>query len=447
MATTQNPNAFKDTIDFLLDSDSGKGGYFDGRYLMRHKNEDDDKFTDRLKNSTYTNFVAEIVDIYMGFLWKQSPSRADVSPEYVDFMANADGKGGKIDAVLAKYQRMAIVSGTVFIIVDRPKDIGTTRANQKLPFLRFRTKNQLVEEKKDDLGVWTSVTFSEKVNGETFYRTFTTTQWVVSKDQAMSEIVDQGEHPVGQVPVVALHSVEPADDDSSIGAALSYKLAVLNWLHYNLESELRELERKQTFAILAFPVADSNEREKLRSGTLVIGASNGLIYDPTGGGKPEFIAPPPEPANHYVARKEAIEKLIYKVANLDFVGGVQKAGVSMAFEFQQCNSALRKVAELCETTERNIKTIFDAWLGKTESPGSIAYNNDFNMADLAVTIATAMDALSLNIGMEFDRAIKKQTAKVLVGNDASPDVMKAIDDEIDAGGDVYGDRLAQQAGL
>jgi len=121
--------------------------------------------------------------------------------------------------------------------------------------------------------------------------------------------------------------------------------------------------------------------------------------------------------------------------------------VSMAFEFQQCNSALRKVAELCETTERNIKTIFDAWLGKTESPGSIAYNNDFNMADLGVTIATAMDALRLNIGMEFDRAIKKQTAKVLVGNDASPDVMKAIDDEIDAGGDVYGDRVAQQAGM
>jgi hypothetical protein len=51
------------------------------------------------------------------------------------------------------------------------------------------------------------------------------------------------------------------------------------------------------------------------------------------------------------------------------------------------------------------------------------------------------------MGSEFDKAIKKRLAKQILGNDTSPTVMQAIDDEIDAGGDIYGNRVAQQAGL
>ena len=53
----------------------------------------------------------------------------------------------------------------------------------------------------------------------------------------------------------------------------------------------------------------------------------------------------------------------------------------------------------------------------------------------------------MQLGSEFDKAIKKRTAKQILANDVSPDVITAIDAEIDAEGDIYGNRIAQQAEL
>jgi hypothetical protein len=79
--------------------------------------------------------------------------------------------------------------------------------------------------------------------------------------------------------------------------------------------------------------------------------------------------------------------------------------------------------------------------------GNIAYSNDFNMSDLAEAISQALDTMTLGMGAEFDKAIKKRLAKQMLGNDASPATMAAIDKEIDAQGDEYGDRLRRQAEL
>jgi hypothetical protein len=311
---------------FLLDAYSGQGGFATGEYLVAHPRESDAKFTRRKELAVYPNFVRKIVDVYMGFLWRQAPSR-ESGDLYAQFTANADGAGGDLDALLFSYQRLAMILGTVFIIVDKPKDTATSRADQRLPYLALRLKSQLVAETKDAVGAWESVTFSEQKDGQTVYRTYSKDGWKLSKDQDSSDVLDQGEYSLGRVPVVRLHIAKPLNPADSASQSWVYDLAGLNWDLYNTRSELRELFRAQTFAILALPVADDKERERLKD--LTISTENALTYNPTGGGQPGFIAPPADPVELYMKQIADTVQDIYRVANLEFVGGVQQSGVAL----------------------------------------------------------------------------------------------------------------------
>lgn len=433
---------------FLLDAYSGQGGFASGEYLVGHRRELDDKLESRKELAVYPNFTRKIVDVLMGFLWKQAPSR-EVDELYSQFANNADGAGTKLDTALFIYQRLAMILGTVFVIVDKPKTQGPTKAGQAMPYLALRLKNQLVAESKNAAGVWQSVTFSEMDGKDTVYRTFTLTGWKLTKDIEGHEVItrdgkaEQGEYTLNRVPVVRLHIAKPLNPTDTASQSFVYDLANLNWDLYNQRSEMRELFRAQTFSLLALPVIDQAEREKLKD--LTVGTENALTYNPAGGGKPEFIAPPPDPIELYMKQIADTVNDIYRVANLEFVGGVQQSGVALSFHFQESNSSLRGMAEMCEAAEKEIADLVYSWQAQTFN-GNIAYSNDFNMTDLQQAINTAMDSVGLSMGSEFNKALKKRLAKQILGNDTSPTVMAMIDKEIDAQGDIYGDRLAQQAG-
>lgn len=428
--------------DFLLDAYTGKNGFADGSYLVAHPRESDTKYDNRQELAVYPNFCRKISDIYLGFLWKRTPSR-ETDDLYVQFSGNADGRGGSIDKCMMTYQRLALILGTIYLIVDKPAVQARTRADERLPYLAPRLPRQLVMEEKDAVGDWERVVFSETVKNTTQYRIFTRDEWILAANQDGTDIIAQGVHGLGMVPVVKLHIAEPLNPTDTRGQGFFYDLAQLNWDLFNVRSELRELFRAQTFSILALPTLDSAEREKLAG--MTISTENALCYNPSGGGQPTFIAPPDGPVKLYMEQVAAIVEDIYRVANLEFVGGVQQSGVALAFHFQEANSSMQSMAQLCEQAENEVARLVYGWMGR-EFDGSIIYNSDFNLTDLATNLQQAMDAVSLGMGDEFDKALKKQIAHGILGNDVSPSVMQSIDDDIDAMGDEYGDRIRREAG-
>jgi hypothetical protein len=429
---------------FLLDAYSGKGGFATGAYLVPHPREDvstGGKFDRRKELAVYPNYCRKIVNVFMGFLWKQAPNR-EADELYSQFMANANGAGSKLDALLFAYQRLAMILGTVYIIVDKPKTQGQTRADQTLPYLALRLPGQLVAETKDAAGRWTSVTFLETLNGETVYRTFKLDGWILSKQADGTDVVEQGEYKLGRVPVVRFHIEKPLDPTDSRSQSWFYDLAGLNWDLYNARSELRELFRAQTFAILKLPARDETQRQSLND--LTISTENALAYDPTDGGDPGFIAPPADPVNLYMQQIANTVNDIYRVANLEFVGGVQQSGVALSFHFQEANSSLGGMAGEGEAAETEIASLVYAWQGR-EFAGNIAYPSEFNMTDVKEALAIAMDSIDLGLGDEFNKAVKKRVARQILANDTAPSTMQAIDDEIDALGDTYGDRVKRES--
>ncbi len=428
---------------FLLDAYTGQGGFATGDYLIAHPRETEDKFQRRKQMAVYPNFTRKIVDVYMGYLWKQDPAR-ESDDLYSQFVSDANGAGAKLNNLLFGYQRLAMIVGTVYIIVDKPTTQGQTRANQAMPYLALRLPSHLVKESKNPDGSWTSVTFYENLDGKRVYRTYRLDGWVLSEDKDGNDVLEQGDYSLNKVPVVRLHISKPINPTDTQSQSWVYDLAGLNWDLYNQRSELRDLFRSQTFSILALPVGDDAERERLTD--LTISTENALTYNPAGGGKPGYIAPPPDPIDLYMKMIEGTVMDIYKVANLEFVGGVQQSGVALSFHFQEANSSLRGMAEMCESAETEIAELVYLWQGR-DFNGNIAYANEFNISDLSQSISIALDSITLGMGPEFDRTIKKRLSRQILGNDTSPTTMQQIDTEIDAQGDEYGDRLAREAVL
>jgi len=427
---------------FLLDAYSGLGGFASGAYLVQHPRESDKKYQRRRELAVYPNFVRKVVNNYLGFLWRRTPTR-DTDELYARFSENADGAGHDINHVMLSYQRLAMILGTVYVIVDRPMVEAKTRAEEPLPYLSVRLPGQLASYALDASGRFTSVTFEEKYEDATLFRTFTPRGWMISEDAEQTKVIDRGEYRLGRVPVVPLWSSQPLNPTDVRGYSWVFDLAQLNWDLYNLYSELRELFRAQTFAILALPVSDATERERLQD--MTISTENAITYDPQGGGKPAFIAPPDGPVSLYMDQIARVVADIYQVANLEFVGGVQQSGVALSFRFQEMNTALMTLADLAERAEVEIAELVYAWMGR-EWSGNIAYRRDFNINDLAQELALAMDAVTLDISPAFDRELKKRLARQILGEDLAPSKMAQILEEIDAQGDVYGDRVARQAG-
>lgn len=439
---------------FLLDAYTGLGGYASGDYLLKFPRESTAKYQYRKDSAVYPNLVGKIVDVYSGFLWRQTPSR-EAGDGYAAFTADADGLGHSLDYLLSSYQLLAMLLGTVYVIVDKSPAPAATRADEAMPYLTLRTPGQLVRGTIDAVGNLTQITFSESAGGtlvgvgsgtaaigKTQYRTYTKDGWAIHEDIDGQGIVAQGAHALGRIPVVPLHSAKPLLPTHLRAKGWAYDIAQLNYDLYQQRSRITSIFADQAFSILALPARDQTERERLTS--LNLGTGNGLTYDPEGGGKPDFLAPPDGPAKTQMEWYAKTIEDIYRQANLEFVGGVQQSGVALSFHFQEANSALTGMADLCEQAERDIAQLVHAWQGQAFD-GHIAYPKDFNLTDLAQALAQAMDAVNLGLGPEFDKALKKRLAHQMLGSDTAPSVLAAIDREIDAQGDVYGDRAAQMA--
>jgi hypothetical protein len=104
---------------FLLDSYTGQGGFATGEYLAQHPRESAAKFARRVQLAIRPNFVKKIVDSYLGYLFRVPPGRTSGSSVYDAFQANADGLGDSLDKVMQRAQKLAMIAGTAFVLVDR----------------------------------------------------------------------------------------------------------------------------------------------------------------------------------------------------------------------------------------------------------------------------------------------------------------------------------------
>jgi hypothetical protein len=438
---------------FLLDSYTGGGGFADGSYLVKYPRETDDKIAARKELIYYPNYVKLICKTHHGYCWKKPPDRRYGSGSYELFAQDADGRGGRIDRVMARAQLLSWILGTVFIVVDKPQEEAANRAEEieqrLLPYAVLRLPDDVADYTLGPRGL-ERIVFTETVvireEEQTAYKIWTPQEWFLAEDAEGSKIISSGVHGLGVVPVAPLHCEEPLLEDDLFAVPWIRDLARINFDLFNVSSEMRSLLRDQAFAILTLPVRSEKEAEKLAD--LTLGTENALPYNPEGGGKPEYIAPPDGPVSSYQEYNNGQIAEIYRLANLEFVRGTSEgrssaSGVSMAFKFQQAEALLRGFNLQAQSADRSVAWLSSLWMGE-EFDGHISYARTFSIMDLAQELANAMDALTLQAGQTFDAAVKKSVARKILGDEADPETLTVIDQEIEAGDDPYKDRLTTE---
>ncbi|WP_340689816.1 hypothetical protein [Hydrogenobacter thermophilus] len=414
---------------FYWDAYTGQGGFSDGSYLVRYPRETDEKYKRRQELVFYPNLTRKIVETYVSTVFSTSPQRQDLPPEYELFIQDTDLNKTHIDEFMKNLLRLSLVFGTVFVIVDKPKGQALTRLEERekrlYPYLTIRTPDMVELLELDEYGRITRIVFREYQN----YLTFNTAGWVRSKDREGNNVIEAGE--LGFMPVVAVSWRESLLPTEIPIQPFIHEIAYLNRDLYNAISELREIIRTITFPVFTLPVKDMTAIEELQRQGLTIGTENVILYNPEAGGRPEFIAPPPEPAKVYLEYINMLIELIYKSANLEFVLGVkqEKSGIALEFEFQELNKMLSSLANQMEQAEYKIAKTFMAYYN-SDFTGSITYKKDFSFRDVERVLKLAYDTLALNISPTFNNEVYKMIAR-LVLSEADESTLKRIDNEID----------------
>lgn len=446
------------TDQMMLDAYEGAGGFEDGTYLVQHVREEEAAFTRRKELATYRNFVAKVVSAYVDTIYQQPAVRSGDDQPWQDLQANADGTGGAIDDLMSAALTLGLLVSPVYLVVDRPVGVSKTRADdlERRPYVVIRLPGEVEAVKLDRLGNVERIVFRETgTDGKPLYRGWDRTRWWLStdpeRDVAPEDLPEgqaaSGEHKLGVVPVVRLFGRQPLRKTDVRATAWARGIVAAAVDLFNRHSEARAIERDQTVSTLALPIADASERDRLRKTGITVGAENAVLYDPANGGRPDYFAPPPDPLTLlYQAIADTVQD-IYRLANLEFVGGVQQSGVALAFHFQSANKTLAGMAQRCELAEQQLGQLACLWMGKKPGPDlRVVYPKSFQVEDLAARLAEDMDALTMELGDTANRLIRARAARRVLGDSASANDYERIDQELEAGADPYGDRIDKEAG-
>ncbi len=424
--------------DFLKNAYFGAGGFADGGYIQKYDKESQQKYYNRKKSAYYLNYCASVIDTYNAHMFKKPVVRKSDNPYYKRFIEHSDGFDKGIDAFFKEAFLCAQIFGYCFIVVDKPDTQAATMHEEfergALPYGYVLPPQSVIDWSTDSHGRfnWVKVmeeqtqdaeNFLSPKSAQTFYRVWTKREVYLFNEK--EELVSRVAHDLGSVPFVLLRN-KRGWLGSITGISDIYDIAKVNRRLYNLCSELDDLLRSQTFAILTYPALDAKDLSDVELGTDRI-----LTYDPSSSAAPAFIAPSAAASNAYEVRIDALIQEIYRLARLNFKGGVSPSGIAHAFEFEKTNQALCDKAQNLQQAEQEVARLVCKWQ-ESVFDGEIQYPLDFSITDLEKELKLAFDAMSMNLSAQFNKECKKSIVRKLMPG-LPESVKEVIDKEIATG--------------
>jgi len=471
----------------LLDVHEGGGGFVDTTrpYLYAHPREWLDhsvlvegkwvanpsptqaspKLKARRRIARYENIAATLIEQLKSALFRKAATRGFAEPDKIDeahplraFWSNADGLGHSIDAVMPEQWTSAAVFGHTLIMADRLGESGegATAADQPPVIVRGYTPLDMIDWLTDDLGGLTAVRLLEAVRRDSFnepasaigsqVRTVTDAGWTITPIEKLGTpgrglkprkdaVVEDGDHGFGALPVVVLYarrrSLSPTIGRSVLGDPALYVDL------YNLTSEVRELLRNQTFALLNIPLGvDGNmERESVLLGQ-TSGTQNAIFSS-----QPiNYVSPDGTNVQVYHEHIDRLVRLIYRLAVVGWEGDSRAAesGDSRKLKKEDLYQMLAAYAAECETAEIALaKLVYRAHYGPTwetqwatDQP-IVSYPDDFDVSGLLDELEAVTQGIALELGETATKEMKKRAVPRLLPN-LPQSVAQTIDEEISA---------------
>jgi hypothetical protein len=446
----------KDNWELFRDAYEGTGGFADGTHLVQFPREPADRFTDRKELAYYVNFCKAVIDVYIGHLLKRPAIRQHNNPDLERFyVAATQNREQDIDEVVKDAARKANIFGHSFFMVDKPSVVADTKQDEidqnAYPYTYVLTPLDILDWDVDGNGEFNWIKIKEThviaddplgdKDCQYWYRIWTRTGWQLWIDYADNKtspsLLVEGKHELGRVPIVTLKN-KARSDNAVLGVSEINDIAYMNKAHYNRNSEETQTLRDQGYAILIYP-GDVTPTVNADGTTYSVktGTDRMITYNPEGGGKPEFIAPPSSVLEAYKTKLEEIAKSIFETARLDYGEGVRlsPSGVALAFRFEKTNQALLDKANNLQRAEEKIAALVQLWQRPAGSTAeldevSIVYPTNFALEDNTVALKNDLDTLDMDISPTFNKEYKKEVVRRRM-KELPQETLDTIDNEID----------------
>lgn len=429
--------------NFHLRSYLGGQDYQNGYHLNRYVLETDEEYLKRASNTPIDNHCKNVVQIYSSFLFRVPPTRDYGSltgdAQLKSFINDADLDGRSFNNIIREMQVHASVYGTCWAILDKPKIVTNTRAEELQqdirPYLSIYTPENVLNWKYERLAngrfYLTSLTLLEDlINDDAIVKVWTLDdictyrinefkkQYAVSKPILLDEVPNA----LGEIPAVCLYNQK--SQRRGIGISDLNDVAEMQQSIYNDYSEMEQLIRLSNHPSL---VKTPNVEASAGAGSIIEMPED---LDPNL--KPYIIQPSSQSLdaimNNINMKVEAINRITHMGAVRSTTSGVQ-SGIALQTEFQLLNARLSEKADYLENAEEHIWRLFAKWQNKVFD-GEIIYPESFDLRDFASDLDYLQKAKASGVQSEtFKKEIDKQIARAVVDDD---DVIRAIDNEIDA---------------
>ncbi len=462
---------WKPSWSTALDVYEGAGGFLDPErpYLVPHPREFLDhsikledgstapnpnprqpspKLKMRRRLARYENVAEIIVQAPMGALFQQAPDRVfgreKTNKDLLAFWANCDGKGTAIDTAMQDAWLVAAVFGHAILLLDKPETEGATAAETGLPRLCRYTPLDLIDWLVDDYGELTAVKLVEPVARTSFesnpnvellqVRIVDAEKWALY--DAKGKKTSEGEHGFGRLPVQILYGkrrpLTPIIGKAVMGDPQLYVDL------YNLVSEVRELLRNQTFAVLNLPIGTTGDLQREQE---LIGRQSGTSNVLFSTNPAQYLSPQGDNVSAYHEHIDRLSRMIYRLAAVPWESDsrVAEAAESRRIKREEQTNVLQKYARELQHVDRQIvDLVYRAKMGpdqaekrQAEDGVQVSYPTEFSPPDLESVAKEAAKAVSLELGSLATKELKKRTVRAFLPN-LETKQLREIDDEIDA---------------
>jgi hypothetical protein len=444
MAITIKMNA--DDYKLLSDSYYGEGGFIDGTYLTKHKRESDSKHKERVELSYYLNYVRPVVDSHVNAVFSSEPSREykDKNGLYEAFINDADGNGNSLNRAMKELAVPTKLKDATLIVVDNysdlPSDLESTIEGRKFPYIfKVEPENVIGDECiVDDRGKLQSVTYYEsdiieadgtKRKSKRLWDTektqvFKQSNTTDGSNKIVWELIDERTYNHGKLP--CFFFCGSANIDNAVLPTSQFlHPAKVNKAIYNLCSEIREIQRKQTFSILTMP-------GQAPEGGLTVGTESVLYYPEMSTNVPAFIAPADGPATILAAHVTLLISEIYRMACVSYTqqyASGQQSGESKRWTFHITRQVLEDFATNCEIAEKKIAEIFGAWINH-DLQANIQYSRKYGADDIDADINRTDIVLKMGLSDKVNAEVQKKFIRSYFA-DMDDLLIKSLEEAID----------------
>jgi hypothetical protein len=371
--------------------------------------------------------------------------------EIFDWWANVDGYGCSMTEWMWDGFIAAGAFGHVFHYMDRDKaPAGTaaeTAADASQPYLRIYLPLDVPDWVQNDRGELIGVKLLEPIprtslkeapiQNQARQRLVDETTWEVYDPGSLTP-GDQGQHGFGTLPVVVQYAkrrrLEPLIGQPILGDPNSYIRL------YNLDSEISQILRGQTFGVLNAPLGTGDQATDVAAAKTMMGDEKGVdnvLFTPL---PAQYVQPETENVTVYQAERSDLLRRIYRLAAAPWESDSKDAEAqgSLQLKREDMNQVLTSYADQCERTEIALAKLWfrarygaDAWESEWERADVvITYPETFEETPFAEIIEQAQAATTLEMGPTFMNEVRKRLVPKFLP-DVAPEIAAKIEKELE----------------